>query len=216
MNIGIILAGGIGSRFGSSIPKQYQLLLGKEVISYSIYALKKCNLIDKIIVIASSEQPSRLREDYCVEVVEGGETRNRSLYNGLVYINKNYDCDKVIVLEAARPMVTSDIVTAYLNKLDSYDAVITGKKITDSLGCFKAHYVNRDDYYLIQAPEAFRFKLLFDNFDQNSEITATNQQLPNSAGLYINFDFEDNYKITYHSDLRFCEDILKRRNNGGL
>lgn len=214
MNIGVILAGGVGSRFGSSVPKQYQLLLGKEVIAYSVDALKKCNLISKVIVIASSEQLPRLRKNYGVEVVEGGKTRNQSLYNGLQYINKNYDCDNVIILEAARPMVTSNIVAAYLYKLDSYDAVITGKKITDSLGCFKTHYVNRDDYYLIQAPEAFRFKLLFESFDQNSEITATNQQLPESSALYINFDFEDNYKITYHGDLRFCEDILKRRNNG--
>lgn len=213
MNIGLVLAGGIGSRFRSVVPKQYQLLAGKEVISYAIDALKFCNQIDKVIVIASEEQMSRLHDFYGVEVVKGGETRNQSLYKGLTYIDKNYDCRKLIILEAARPMVTSQIVSSYLDKLESCDAVITGKKITDSLGCFNKHYVNREDYYLIQAPEAFRFKLLFENFNPNSAITATNQQLPTSSSLHINFDFEDNFKITYHSDLIFCEDIIKRKSN---
>ncbi|MBQ8794564.1 MAG: NTP transferase domain-containing protein, partial [Clostridia bacterium] len=40
MNIGIILAGGIGSRFGADKPKQYCKILGKEMILYSIDAFK--------------------------------------------------------------------------------------------------------------------------------------------------------------------------------
>ena len=107
------------------------------------------------------------------------------------------------------PSQTEDALCGIIN---DYDAVITGQRITDSLGCFKKHVVNRNEYYLLQAPEAFRFKILYENFDMNSDITATNQQLPETAKLYVNFNFEDNYKITYHNDLKYCEDLLKGKN----
>lgn len=211
MNIGIVLAGGIGSRFGSDVPKQYQLINGKEVMSYSIEALKNSKLIDKIIITSQNKYIKQLHDKYYVDVIEGGDTRNKSLYNALKYINDNFDCTKVIILEAARPMITTEIINDYLMRLDAADAVITGQKIVASLGCYFKHIVNRDDYYLIEAPEAFNFKLLYNNFDPNSKITATNQQLPEGAKLDINFDFTNNLKITYFQDLKYCEKIMGER-----
>ena len=110
-------------------------------------------------------------------------------------------------------MITADIVDMYLNKLDEgWDAVITGQRITDSLGCYDEHIVNRDNYYLIQAPEAFRFELLYDSFNESSKITATNQQLPVGSRIFINFDFKDNHKITYYNDLKMIESCMRQRN----
>jgi len=51
-NIGVILAGGVGSRFGSNIPKQYQKIGGKEIISYVIDAFKKSRLTDNIVIVS--------------------------------------------------------------------------------------------------------------------------------------------------------------------
>ena len=56
MNIGIILAGGIGSRFGADKPKQYCKILGKEMILYSIDAFKNAKKIDDFIVVLDKEQ----------------------------------------------------------------------------------------------------------------------------------------------------------------
>ena len=209
MNIGVVLAGGIGSRFGGSISKQYQLINGKEVIWYAINALKNSKSIDKIIVVAKDEHVARLQNEYGVIGVQGGDSRNASLKNALDFIHKNFDCKKIIILEAARPMITSDIVDGYLAKLDEYDSVITGQRIVDSLGCFATHTANRADYYLIQAPEAFKFEMLYDNFRSDSPLTATNQQMPSDSTLYINFDFVNNNKITYFADLAYCETLMK-------
>ncbi len=210
MNIGIVLAGGVGSRFGSKIPKQYQTINGKEVIFYSINALKNSASVEKIIVVAHGEYIAKVKNDYPeIEAVEGGDTRNKSLYNALSYIKRNYDCEKIIVLEAARPMVTSALVDDYLERLNDADAVITGQKIVASLGSYKQHVVNREDYYLIEAPEAFRFELLYNNFDKDSKtITATNQHLPENSRLDVNFEFKNNMKITYFQDLKYCEGMM--------
>lgn len=212
MNIGIILAGGIGSRFASDVPKQYQQIHGKEVLFYSYNALNKSPDIDKIIITSQAQFIPQIKTNYPnADVIEGGSSRNGSLYNGLSHIKKTYEeCKKVIILEAARPMITPDIVSQYLTKLDSYDSVITGQKIVDSLGSFHKHVTFRTDYYLIQAPEAFNFNVLFDNFNPNSEITATNQQMPENSTLYINFDFITNMKITYFQDLAYCEQLMNK------
>ena len=50
-NSGIILAGGMGGRFGSKIPKQYMSLNGKLVIQYVIDAFINSNLFNEIIVV---------------------------------------------------------------------------------------------------------------------------------------------------------------------
>ncbi|OQC12254.1 MAG: putative 2-C-methyl-D-erythritol 4-phosphate cytidylyltransferase 2 [Firmicutes bacterium ADurb.Bin080] len=216
MNIGIILSGGTGTRFGSQVPKQYQRIQGREVIDFSIEALMGSSAIHKIIVVAQESVKSKLIERYPIMYVEGGETRNKSLKNALNFINSTYLCDKIIVLEAARPMVTSSIIDLYLSKLDIYDAVITGQKIVDSLGTYSNHITNREDYYLIQAPEAFIFQKLYNSFDEDSKITATNQQMPIGSKLFINFDFKDNYKITYPQDLKYIESMMDKRKNENI
>lgn len=211
MNIGVVLAGGSGERFGSKTPKQYLKIDGHEVIYYSIAALKKSRLIDKVLVVASDDQAERLSKTYDVEIVPNGSSRNLSLKSALTYIAYRYpECVKIIILEAARPMITARIVDEYLSLLDEYDSVITGQRIVDSLGCYKLDFVNRDDFYLIQAPESFVFPKLNESFDENSKITATNQQMPKDSKLFINFEFKNNFKITYPQDLHYCESFLRK------
>ena len=214
MNIGVILSGGTGSRFGANLPKQYLPLCGKKVIEYSIQALEECEELDIYLVMAA--------EEYCMnppfsvsekgKVIPGGDSRNASLKAALSYIEENYPkCEKVFIHEAARPFLRRDIITEYLQKLDEFDAVITTKKITDSLGSIKEWYVNREEYYLIQAPEAFRFSLLNRYFKADSPITATSQQLPEESKVYQNFAFTDNLKITYPEDFLVAEHMMNAR-----
>ena len=51
-NIGIVLAGGIGQRFGGGRPKQYFPILGKEMIAYSIELFRAARTIDDFVVCA--------------------------------------------------------------------------------------------------------------------------------------------------------------------
>lgn len=210
MNIGLILSSGDGRRFGGHIPKQYCELAGKQVISYSIEAMKHCTDLDKIYVICNQSYVEELSRLYNVECITGGESRNKSLRKGLEKIRKDYPmCKKVFIQEAARPFVTKEIISQYLNLLEDYDAVITTKKITDSLGAVNQWSVNREEYFLVQAPEAFCFQLLYKHFDEESEITATSQQLPENSKVYCNYEFNNNMKITYSQDLQLAEMMMK-------
>lgn len=214
--IGIILAGGIGSRFGADRPKQYCTIFGKEMIWYSIDAFRKAKTIDDFIVIVDKNEMAngRIAEEYGVITVEGGNSRNGSFKNALDYINAHYpDCDKIIENNAACPMITPELIDEFINLLDEYDFVNTAYKITDALGSYKGRIANREDFYLIQAPDAYRFRLLYEHFDENSELCHPAHQLPLSATEYRYFDYTDNYKVTYPEDIRIVEMLMERRKN---
>ncbi len=211
-NIGVILAGGLGARFHSDIPKQYMKLNGNEVIAYSINAFKNSTTIDDFIVVVDQNEfiEKNIETKFNVKCILGGETRNHSLHNAILYIKENYpNCDNVLFHEAARPFIRPSIVDTYIQELEQHDAVITAVKITDSIGHQDKWIVDRQEYYLIQAPEAFKFDLLAKHFSPDSNITATVQQLPQNIKLKKYFDFKNNIKITYPEDLFLAEQLIK-------
>lgn len=213
--IGIILAGGIGSRFGADKPKQYCKIFDKEMIWYSIDAFRQAKSIDDFIVVVDDNemQSSRLVNDYGVTLVQGGSTRNESFKNALDYINKTFpDCEKIIENNAACPMITAELIDEFMELLDEYDYVNTAYKITDALGSYKDRIANREDFYLIQAPDAYRFPLLYKHFNKDSELCHPAHQLPLTATEYRYFDYTDNYKVTYPDDIKIVEMMMTRRN----
>lgn len=217
MNIVAILANGVGTRFGSNIPKQFHKVNGKMVIEYVIESIIDSNNTDKIVIATNIEANSVYLADICAEygidLIEGGATRNQTLKNVIKHIERQYDCKKLIVCDAVRPMITGSLIDDYFTFLNDYSAVVTAQKITDSLGCYKFQKVNRDDYYLMQSPEGFDFNLLADNFDENSTLTEVTQQLPESSKIKLYFDFNNNFKLTYPADLKYLKALIKCREN---
>ena len=215
-NIGIILAGGIGSRFGADKPKQYCTVFGKEMIWYSIDAFRKAETIDDFIVIVDKAEmeKGRIAADYGVKTVEGGASRNGSFKNALDYIAENYpDCERIIENNAACPMITPELIDEFINLLDDYDFVNTAYKITDALGSYKYRIADREDFYLIQAPDAYRFPLLYKYFDENSTLCHPAHQLPLDTKEYRYFGYSDNFKVTYPEDIKIVEMLMERRKN---
>lgn len=217
MNTVAILANGVGARFGSNVPKQFHKVNGKMVIEYVIESILQAKSVDKIVIATNVEANSVYLADICescnIDLVEGGSTRNRTLKNVIDYIDANYDCKKMIVCDAVRPMITGELMDKYFDMLDGKAAVVTAQKITDSLGCYKFQKVNREDYYLMQSPEGFDFPLLRDNFDSESILTEVTQQLPENSEIELYFDFNNNIKLTYPADLKYLEALIKDREN---
>ena len=215
-SIGIILAGGIGSRFGADKPKQYCEIFGKEMIWYSVDAFRRSKrLSDFIIVLDEDEMANgRIEKEYDAKTVLGGKSRNESFKNALDYIHKHFpDCEKIIENNAACPMITPELIDEFLDLLDEYDYVNTAYKITDALGSYKHRIADREDFYLIQAPDAYRFELLYKYFDESSTLCHPAHQLPLTAKEYRYFDYTDNYKVTYPHDIHIVEILMNNRKN---
>lgn len=209
-NIVVILAGGSGSRYGGDIPKQYLKINGKEVLSYSIEAAKCSRYTDIILVVCDKKYQRRIKDQYNVEVCDGGATRNLSVKNALDFIKGKFNCEKIIVHDSARPLIKSGNFDDYFTKLDEYDCVITTQKIVDSLGSYDNIYENRERFFLIQAPEAMRFDIFSENFDGNSGMTALCQFMPRNSNIMLNFDIKHNIKVTYPGDLEYVEKIMQQ------
>lgn len=214
INVGIILAGGIGARFDGDKPKQYYEINGREMIWYSINAFKNSKKTDVIVVVLNEEEflSKRIEKKYEVLTVVGGPTRNKSFKNALDYIKEHFpECEKIVENNAACPMVTVDVIDKYFDILDKYDYVQTTSKITDALGCYKDKNVNRDDYFLIQSPDGYKFKKLYESFDENNPNGHPAVQLPNDCVGYNYFDFGTNIKVTYADDLIIVGEIMKNK-----
>ena len=88
MNIVIIMSGGVGQRFGAVIPKQYNLIAGRPVIDYVVDAVKESKLTDKVVVVMDPQWKgySEALKNSDFDFTVNGETRIKSLYNGLKLI----------------------------------------------------------------------------------------------------------------------------------
>lgn len=210
MQVVLILGGGIGKRFGTVLPKQYNLIDGKPVIDYVIEAALQARQTDRIVVVCDPQYSnhSRYMNQGQVEIVPGGAERYDSLQNGLNYIERHYDCQKLCILDAVAPFVYPELIDDYFERLDTADAVITCQKITGSLGNYAFDPLDREDYYITQSPEAFRFPLLLAHFDPHFPSTELAWQLPKDSKKYLNFNFPQNTKITYDFDLEYAARML--------
>ena len=214
-NCGIILAGGIGQRFGSNIPKQYTLINGKEVISYSINALKNAECIDSFVVVLDKNEYERgvIKEKYGTQTTLGGATRNESIQNGIEFLKKHEKYyDNVIILDAARPLITSNIIDNYMNLLVDNDYVITCSHLTDALFTYLDQEIpNRKDCFLASAPEAYRLVVLKKYFVAESPIDFPALQMPKFVKGFQYFDFRPNNKVTYPEDAKLVEFLLSQK-----
>lgn len=211
-NIGIVLAGGIGQRFGGDKPKQYYLIKGKEMIAYSIEMFRACKEIDDFVVVLNPEEfeNGRIAREYNVRTVCGGKTRNWSFKNALEYIAREWpDCEKIVENNAACPLTKPETIDEYMRLLDEYNYVQTTLKITDALGSYKDRTVDREDYFLIQAPDAYRFKELRACFNPDHPNGHPAVQLPESVKGYNAFFNGRVFKVTHPDDISIIEAIMR-------
>ena len=214
-NIAIILAAGIGKRFGNSTPKQYCLLNNKKVIDYSINTFINHKDINKVILVCSDEWINVLINEYpdCL-IIKGGDTRRESSYNGLKACPKN--TLNVLIHDAVRPFVTKKIITESITKLKEFKAVNISIPSQDTIISTKNNLINkipdRKNIYLSQTPQSFNYKtiidahLKYDGEEVNDDIKLVKKigiECYNLAGSIYNI------KITHNIDLILAEEIIK-------
>ena len=210
-NIIMITAGGVGERFGSSVPKQYVEVDGRPVISYVIEACRRSRVADAVLVVAHPNYHAELSKTYGVNVAASGPTLNCTKRNGLDYISSHSACERLLVVDAVRPAVETSVIDRFFTLLDDYDAVACARHITDSLGRRGQWIVDREEYYTLSTPEAFRFDLIDRHFSASSPFTESIQQLPPTSRVYLDFDAPYYDKLTFPEDLAKIQYILRLR-----
>jgi ribitol-5-phosphate 2-dehydrogenase (NADP+) / D-ribitol-5-phosphate cytidylyltransferase len=196
---GIILAGGSGGRFGSKIPKQYMSLNGKLVIQYVIDAFNESHLFNEIIVVMDKKYKHLVKGE--VKIVKQGKTRKESVLNALKECSNQSEI--VLFHDSVRPFIKSTDLVQYINNLKDYTAVVTYEPITDAL-----FYGKREDFRLVQTPEAFKVKGLREKIDKCDNFVGIYESLHPCPIKFIKLN-HCNLKITYAEDLYLAEQLMK-------
>ena len=213
MNVIIVMSGGVGARFGADVPKQYNLIAGRPVIDYVLDAVDAAKKKDRVVIVMDQQWAlySSKIADGKYDMACNGATRLESLYNGMTLVKEKYPCSKIVVVDAAAPMLEPDIIDEYFDRLDNYDAVITAQKITGGFTDIEDGLLDREKYIITQSPEGFRFDLLWNSFNINFLYQEIAGMLPKGSKRYYNYSFRYNLKITYNYELSYAEVMLKNQ-----
>lgn len=211
-NIVLIMSGGVGSRFGADKPKQYCLLKNRPIIEYAFDACRHASSVDAVVVVAAQNYVEYIHEYYGFPTTCGGENRTQSLANGLKYVAEHYNCENIIVANAVCPLMTKEQINRYFDLLNEYDYVLTAWKVTSTLGRYDGRLVDRNEYFHVMEPEAYRFQILYQNYKYDYPVPYIFHQMPTGSKGYYCFDYPNTMKITYPIDIKIAEILYDELN----
>jgi len=190
MVAGIIVAGGLGTRAGGNLPKQFQQINKKEIYRFSIDKFVESDKIDTIIFVSHKQWISEVADRYPnIVVCEGGTSRRESVSNGLDRCPSG--TDKVLIHDAARPFIDLEIIDKLVAALDYNDASAPYLNLNDSVihdDGTKLSRIDRDSLKAIQTPQAFKKHII-------SDIISTNESISDEIGLLINLTGDSGVKL---------------------
>lgn len=209
----IIPAGGTSSRFGNK-NKLLEKINGKEVIKYTVEAFENSN-VDEIIICANIsiiEELENIFKDFKkVKIIQGGETRQASVYNGL----KESACDYVLIHDGARPMISTDLINQTIEMVKDKKALTVATKTIDTIKEVVhgkiIRTIDRAKLYNTQTPQAFEYQLIKSAHEQ-----LKNKNFTDDAGMlealgedvYILDGSYKNIKITTQNDIDIAKIYL--------
>jgi 2-C-methyl-D-erythritol 4-phosphate cytidylyltransferase len=222
MRIAIIAAAGSGTRLQEKtiIKKQlYPLGDGKEMFLHSLVPFLNKDDFNWIYLTVPEEdffaiQNILKRENIQdrVGIINGGPTREESVFNALNAIRKEYlgwqDLDiEVYIHDGDRPFLSPALLQAEKEALKDHQSAIPYIKVSDSLYNIKeGSYARREEYGLIQTPQAFKYRMLLKAFQsQESRLSSFTDEgsLVKAYGqdLYLIPGDKENIKISTPDDL---------------
>lgn len=191
----IVLAAGFSTRYGGT-KKQDLEFHGKQLWKYSYDTAKSIVGHENIVAVGKD--------------IPGGDTRTKSVIIGLHSLPS--DTDRVIILDAARPLVTVRQIKILIE--DPNPSCTLVRPLVNTPIFRDGTYVNRNEMYDMLVPQAFDYKLLLEAYDSGrfEDMTDETRVMYEYHGIKPTLiETENNlYKVTYPGDLLIIESIYKR------
>lgn len=221
MNFVIIIAGGVGSRLGAKVPKQFVEVLGKPIIAYTMEHFQNHPDIDAIELVCVEGFQEHLKSvvnkygiTKVLKIVEGGSEYERSIMNGVAGLDGIAKPDDLVIVHwAASPFLSEEIITDNIRVCKekgnaitaSYSYLLYGSNDGD---CAKKS-INRETFMTLAAPQSFKYRVITDIYRQVEEkhmfdyVEAHTPALMTELGIPIYFSkgSHNNIKITEKEDV---------------
>lgn len=227
----IVLAGGKGSRMGSTTPKQYLDLCGKPILYYSLKAFEE-SFVDNVILVCNEGEEDYCRKEIVIKyglnkvnkIVPGGKQRYESVYNG---ITASDGCDYIYIHDGARPLISQYLLDRCQHYVEKYRAAVAARPVSDTVKIedgngFIKSTPDRDLVWLMETPQVFEygiarsaFSKLMENRDKlkDAGVNVTDDtmvvKMYEDVDAYLVEDIHCNIKITRPEDMIIAEAMLR-------
>ncbi|WP_300463471.1 2-C-methyl-D-erythritol 4-phosphate cytidylyltransferase [Desulfobacula sp.] len=230
-NFVIIVAAGKGLRMGSKMKKQY-LYLGKmPILTRTIMAFDRCDLVHEIVLVVPREEMGFCQQQMIdpfgltkkIHLVTGGKYRQDSVLNGLTLIRDRMNCERntiVMIHDGVRPFVDHGLIESCIQKAGEYGACIPAVRITDTVkdvsgDGFIQQTLNRETLYKAQTPQTFKMALIWRAFEHAGATSFSGTDDASIVEHYgckvmITRGSDLNIKLTTPDDLALGQYLLTR------
>ncbi|MCS7150486.1 MAG: 2-C-methyl-D-erythritol 4-phosphate cytidylyltransferase [Caldimicrobium sp.] len=218
----LIPCAGVGERMGAGKPKQFLTLKGIPIFVHTLRAFEFHPLCAGIYLVVHKDYLAFVEKnlyEFGVKkietIVEGGPTRQESVYNGLRQMDSNEGI--VLVHDAVRPLVEERIITnVYLEALN-FSAAIPVIPVRDAIikesDGYLGEPLSREGLFLVQTPQGAKSSILMECMER-AKIDGLN--FPDEGSLLHHYGYRIklvegsslNIKITYPQDLLLAERLL--------
>lgn len=209
----ILVMAGASSRAKTKGNKTLELLNGKPIFMYSYEVFKKYNANIILVVRESDIETVKKYVDKDTIITIGGDTRCRSVYNGLLKCKSDF----VFIHDAARPFIKCEYIDDILSLKNKYRAFFVGVKVKDTIR-LDGKTLDRDNLVAAQTPQAFykddikkalekaidKSDYVFDDIEAIEKYSDIKYQVINGS--------DSNFKITTPFDLEVAKMILGSEN----
>lgn len=230
-NIAIIIAGGVGSRMGHDIPKQFIEVEGKPVLMYTLEGFQKHPMVDVIVLVCIDGWQEDVRT-WCAQsgitklrkIVTGGASGQESIRNGVFSLEGECAQDDVVIIhDGIRPLVDAFVLTDVIEKCLRYGNAVTSLPyneqifvVDDEISTVK--YIPRETLRRVSTPQAYLFGRLDSAYHEAFEkkigiygSSYTNTMMVElGERLYFAAGSDKNVKLTTPDDLEWFRAYLRK------
>ena len=232
MNIAVIIAGGVGSRMGQDIPKQFINVYDKPIIIYTLEGFQNHPLIDAIEVVCIDGWHDVLwayAKQYGITklkwVISGGKTGQESIRNGVYNLEGIADeNDTIIIHDGIRPLVEENVLSDVIVKCQQYGNAVTSLPYNEQIFVIDdeystTKYIPRETLRRVSTPQAYKFGILDSRYHEafEKEIGIYGSSYTNTMmvelgeRLYFAAGSDKNIKLTTKDDLEMFKGYLKSK-----
>lgn len=226
----ILVCGGSGTRFGNPGGKQLVDIAGRPMMSWSIGAFDRSELVGHIVVVCPSDKRDEMRrravEPFAFQTpitfADAGATRQDSTRAGLEAVPAGFSC--VAVHDGARPLITVEAIDRAIRALaedEALDGVVCGQPAIDTLKRADADGIildtpPRTEFWTVQTPQVFRTERLrraCTAADATGFVGTDDASLVERAGGRVRCiaSPRDNLKVTVPEDLGLVDALMRVR-----
>lgn len=231
MTVALIIAGGVGSRMGADIPKQFVQVNGKPVLIYTLEAFEKHPMVDAIELVCIDGWHDIVRayaRQYGISklkwIANGGASGQESIRNGVYGLEGICKPDDIVIVhDGIRPLVEPAVLDDVIGKARQFGNGVTSMPYNEQIFLIDpaqpdttTKYIPRETLRRVATPQAYRFDLLDEKyheaFEKNIGIYGSSYTNTMMTELGVRLHFaagsDRNIKLTTPGDIEIFKAML--------